>query len=805
MKRSSLVILTLLFGLSVQGSAEVVDEWRELTSDWTLVVGQHLDPAIESIPVDAHLVDTHPGERFGVSPEQKRAGYGTYLLHLQLPDTTTPYGLTFPKFYGACAVYANGRLLGQRGTIATTKEDYEPWTSSMLLELPRSEEISLVVHVTNFDFAYGGAHSPVRFGKYSTLLKQMLDDAAVAVFIIGLLFAVGIGVFVAWLLSKRWKSSAQPAFSTLCFCLAAYICTSSSDIATTLFNSQSFDLLYRIQDLSLLTGTLALWRFASVTAFKAEADLTRFVNEMSVCVALMSLSYAVFPLAWISGAYVLMVIPVMAATLRIYYLSIVAAGWDRRDIALSRLSIYALGAAFLLSALNEASVLSAPLYVSLFLYVTFAIIGAFAFLVQNNWHEQKLRRKTLAASEAKSQFLARLSHELRTPLHGVQGALKLASQSEDPAELTEFLGIAQRSNGEMQRLINSLLDFNDLSANSLELNWQATDLHSAVVASVELGRVADRDVEVILELRTERKTVRIDRQRVQEMLANLLSNAAKFGDGSRIKLSAIDVREGLRLSVTNWGTPLDDAVAQRLGTPFRQEESYLQRSQGGLGLGLALTKSLAKLMGSELHYRQLVTAQGCEFWFVLPADSIAVDTEVTSHQFEVPREQVATTEALHTPLVVSQDDAAPQPHTAKSLSAKPRVLIAEDHPINQKIAARMVERWGLEPVVCTNGRIAVETLSRDENFDVVLMDLQMPEMDGLEATRLIRARFGESLPIIALTANVSAEDKAACRAVGMQDFIGKPFKPDELKAAITRFIPGHFPTEPAAIERQARG
>jgi CheY-like chemotaxis protein len=325
-----------------------------------------------------------------------------------------------------------------------------------------------------------------------------------------------------------------------------------------------------------------------------------------------------------------------------------------------------------------------------------------------------------------------------------------------------------RSSGQiLLAIINDILDLSTIESGQLVLARQPYELASVLSQAVKVvsPAAAAKGLAIVVEADPALPPYLVgDRLRLGQVLVNLLSNAVKFTDAGQVTLSTRRIPatatapEAVRIAVRDTGIGIEPERLSRLFTPFEQGDASMARRFGGTGLGLAISKRLVELMDGRL-------------W----GDSRAGD---------------GSTFSLELPVRVA---AAPSPDAAAAPAAAAiaapattlRVLIAEDNPVNQRVASRMLHRLGYQADVVDNGRLAVEAVER-HGYDVVLMDLQMPELDGLEATRRIKARGGATPWIIALTAHAFEDARRQCLDAGMNDFLSKPVQLTELTAAMSR-------------------
>jgi signal transduction histidine kinase/ActR/RegA family two-component response regulator len=386
-----------------------------------------------------------------------------------------------------------------------------------------------------------------------------------------------------------------------------------------------------------------------------------------------------------------------------------------------------------------------------------------------------------AADQAKSRFLANISHELRTPMNGVIGMTSLVLETRLDAEQREMIEIARSSASSLLELLNELLDLAKIEAGKMELEEVPVDLHGLVEETVRSFRAhaQERAIEIVCRIDSNVPArVETDSLRLRQVLINLVGNAVKFTHHGQVSLRVSrtgEVRGSdaavLRFEVRDTGIGIPADKQQSIFEAFSQADASTTRKYGGTGLGLAIAARILHLLGGKI-WLESEPGKGSTFSFDVPVRLRSVAEPV------------------------------PERPSAAEFRVRPlHVLLAEDNHVNQMVAVKMLENWGHSVRVAPNGYEAIREYQHSR-FDVVLMDVHMPDLNGLEATREIRAyeiAVGRRTPIVAMTASAMAEDRQACLDAGMDEYLSKPIAMTELKGVLNRIASG-MPHKPVGVD-----
>ncbi len=403
----------------------------------------------------------------------------------------------------------------------------------------------------------------------------------------------------------------------------------------------------------------------------------------------------------------------------------------------------------------------------------FFVILIFILLFILIFYMYRSRENAFIANRAKSEFLANMSHEIRTPMNGILTAVEIIENTNNEAKRNDFLRIIKVSADSLLQIINDILDFSKIEAGKLQMETICFDLYEMLDDVTRLIFISASKKSLSGKLLIEKDVpqyIKGDPLRLKQILLNLLSNALKFTEKGTIQVNVSvnekdTLSEQISFSVTDTGLGIDEEKKKILFKKFSQADSSITRKFGGTGLGLVISKKLVEMMGGHIDFRS-ETGKGSEFFFIIPLDKPTSDEIKEVSEIKNKDHSTEHTDTIHL-----------------------NILVAEDNLVNQAIIKEVLSGFGWNYELVDDGKKAVEKVQQNQ-YDLILMDVMMPVMDGLDATRKIRALPGQAnIPIIALTASVTDRDLQKVFQSGMDAYVPKPIHIHALKSCILSLVP----------------
>jgi signal transduction histidine kinase/CheY-like chemotaxis protein len=706
-------------------------------------------------------------------------GYATYYLRIignegnkKLMFKTSWMGTSYNLF-------VNGDLIASNGVVARTREEmtpqYFPLTTSYY---SNTESLDIVLQVANFHHREGGAWYPIEMGLEKQITKIRESNLSINLFLCGGIFIMGIYYLGLYLSRKEEKPSL--VFSIFCLLMACRSLLTGELYLSSIFPDIGWILMVQLDYLTFYLGVLALAIFIQILFPQLYSK--SFLNfYIALCIGF-ALTVVVFPVNMftqyipifrlftvifaIYGSYIL----IMAVIKKIQGASVLLAG----------------GVFLTFSIISEVAYQQGLLGYYFFFssdsgYIVFIFSQSLLLTMRYTNAFKETERLLMSveraesATQAKSQFLAKMSHEIRTPLNGILGVVQLMGKTKLSKVQQTYLKLVDDSSVSLLSIINDILDLSKVEAGKMTLEEISFNLEALIQGTLSLHHEQANQNSVQLTLEYDETLGKVfigDPTRLNQVLLNLINNAIKFTDHGAVKVQVnatilTPTHAGLEIRVQDSGIGISYDVLDTLFDSFKQADESTTRKYGGTGLGLAISKQIIDLMGGSI-IAESKPQEGSTFIVALNL----------KYDEKAPKDES---------VVHFDEDENNEPTTIAKLSGD--ILVADDSDINRIIAQHMLEGFGLNVVTAANGREAVEQAEKN-TFDLILMDCEMPIMDGYEASRTIRSmQLGQQrTSIIALTADAFDENRKKCEEAGMDDFLSKPIMEKVLLATLQRWI-----------------
>lgn len=686
--------------------------------------------------------------------------FGTLVCTIKVP-ARQGLALQIPDMYSAYRLYINDVLVATKGQVGTNKKSSKASRNKKLIPIySRSDTLRLAIELSNFSHVKYGFNQPIKIGYYKQLQQSKLITVAYDLFLTGSL-SIG-GFFFLGLYYFGRKSKLGLYFALFCITYSYRIISWENFVLNDLIPSYPWWISIRVEYVSLYLSALFFIKY-STNLFKDES-LPVIANAFKYLSLFFTVCTILLPVEWFTRFSVIFIVILLSMIFYIIYIYVIAAIHKRANSTYSLLSLTAIGTVFTLKSLAYFDLIEEPIVLTgigqLLFFFFQAIILSRVFALE--WIMAMEHAEQL--SKAKSEFMSMISHEIKTPLNAILGTAYHLIGDNPKKTHEKDLEHLKNSTENLSVLVDNILDYSKLSAGEIALIPEKVDFVKYMNKTLSPYRdlAAKKGLKFIVNFDPLiPKWMMLDKIKLSNVFCHLLDNALKFTESGEIRVNVV-VRNKkgdqveLLFGIQDTGIGIEENMLSQIFNVFVQANQSESRKHSGTGLGLSMTKHLLQLMGSELKVISQ-PGKGSDFHFEMALKMI--DDPGLAEEYT--------------------DDLT-------DLTGH-KVLLVEDNEINAMIAKRLLKKWGIKVTHAWNG---LECLNKCEghHYDVILMDLQMPEMDGYQASAILRERNCRT-PIIALTASTKEKAGDQLHEAGMNDLVSKPYTPETLYRVICKYVP----------------
>lgn len=689
-------------------------------------------------------------------------GHGTYRLDIHLPKEMPTMALLLPHLNTAYELYLNGKLIEECGKVGISEESSLPgWQhTTRTIELHPGEN-ELLLLTSNYYHHVGGPSGYLKLGAEEDILFVRNFQIGSLLFLTGCLTIAAI--FALGLFWFRPTDKSSLLFMGFALAYSHWGISADYHFAYSMFGDEVWEGLIRLQYIALGFAALFFTYFIKLISDSyVPPRLYHLVAGVSILMILIS---GTMDVAWFTR-----LLPLYFMFLAISFLLISLVAFDHINIYHKLAWINVLGAIALMTVLANRTLVGFQLVgenpmINIIGSIVFVFTQAMVLAIRFGRTYRESSVAALAAAKTRDEFLNTMSHELKTPMNAILGMTAFLERSDLSGKQKEKLQAIRSSAETLLSLITDILSISEVGTGKIQLKKQTLDVESCVESAISLSSRHQKKEKVKLRVKLDSHIPDLltgDNSRLKQILMHLLGNAFKFTEEGEVRLvvKLLDdtpERVNLGFSVADSGTGMHKSISGKYLEVFKQGDIGNSRRYGGAGIGLSVVNNLVHMMGGELKME-------------------SKKNYGTRIQFNIWLDKY-------------DEEAAPQIHTIfekNKVDTSLSILYAEDNPVNQKLIEMMLGNLGFEIDIAENGKEALE-MSSKKYYNIIFMDIQMPQMDGIEATREIVSNSGPRPIIIAVTANLEEVDKPKCFEAGMNDFLHKPVQQEELKLAIIKW------------------
>lgn len=725
-----------------------------LNGEWKFYPSQFISPQLGSRENSMLITVPKRWDQSGLDAE----GYGSYELTI-FKKTDIKLALKVPDLFSAYQLYVNGEQLAQMGVPGISKEEEQPGRQHHLVSLAhiQSDTLHLVIHISNFVHSKGGLGSSITLGTLEAMMNEKFVNDVYDVFMAGCLVMGAFFFLGLYIYGQKEKMTLY--FALFCLVYAYRIIGWGNYVLHDLI-----DMPYRIgMTIEYSTFYLTAFFFCLYLKHLFPEETPKHVANFFIYVSLIWSLMTLLPVrifTQLNEPFLLLVLLGMFFAGFVYFRAIIR---KKKGAKYSIYSTIGIMVVFCMKSLAYLNVVEEILWVTMLGQLVFFLFQSLILSEHFTGSWRLAKQEAENAAKAKSDFLSIMSHEIRTPLNSVIGTTYHLIEEKPRKDQLEELNNLKHSSEYLLTLINNVLDYSKIDAGKLDLELVNVDLKQFCSNIYNVFKSITEAKNISLNFNYDDRLpaiVEMDKTRVNQILTNLIGNAIKFTDEGSVSFNvSMGVSEGstteVIFKIEDTGIGISSDLRSRIFQSFEQASSSTTRKYGGTGLGLSITKQLVEQMGSKIYLESELN-KGSVFYFSL---NLTIKDEL---------------------------EANTKKQSFKLTGYK--VLLVEDNEMNVLIAKRLLEKWEMKTDVAVNGKDAIKMIE-SSNYDIVLMDLQMPIMDGYEATRILREK-GYTLPILALTASAMFEKATKTSKAGLDGVITKPFNPHDLFDAIVSHLDG---------------